>query len=326
MRHLLLVFLCLPAASTLALSTTAHAAAPDCRRPHIQAHLERVEAELLTADTSHLTESQQLNRARHIGVLRDYRQACRFPVNSISANRLLTIFVDEEGAHCAVGHLMAQDGLQDAVARIRKTRNTATIWELEQDTELRAWLQDAGLTLYEAARIQPSYCGPPGDCFCYGATGFADGTITKIEDLTIHVQVSAGYGSLAQTTPGTVLVVPNAFAPADKVGRRVLTAKYGEEMRRGLEMTDQGEATCANWGEAHSVPLSVYGDALAAEDKDACVERLGVHAPVLAVEPCDGGGAFGCSGGIASRDGGPMGLLVVLALLLLGSAIWVRRR
>ena len=56
-----------------------------------------------------------------------------------------------------MGYLIARDGRSDLVERIRDGRNLARIPELASDTALVAWVRDAGLTLEEAARIQPAY-------------------------------------------------------------------------------------------------------------------------------------------------------------------------
>ena len=62
--------------------------------------------------------------------------------------------------------LVAASGRHDIVERIRATRNNARIRELTDDTALVAWLAEAGLTVAEAARIQPAYGGPPLGCGC----------------------------------------------------------------------------------------------------------------------------------------------------------------
>jgi hypothetical protein len=129
----------------------------------VRAHLARVEAQLMSADVSALTAAQRAARARHIAVLRQYRDAGVFPHNHIVAERRVPVFVDEHDSHCAVGYLLARDGRHDIVERVRRTRNTATVPELADDPALVAWLTDAGLTLAEAAQIQPTYGPAPGE-------------------------------------------------------------------------------------------------------------------------------------------------------------------
>lgn len=128
----------------------------DAQRIRLRAHFDSVEGELLARDVSSLTPSQRTARARQLVVLRRYRDAGVFPRNHDVAGRS-PIFVDRYGTHCAMGHLIATSGRTDIVARVHATRNTATIHELAADTALLAWLDDNGLTVDEAARIQPAY-------------------------------------------------------------------------------------------------------------------------------------------------------------------------
>lgn len=124
----------------------------------IQAHLAQVERELLAADVSHLSEQQRANRMQHIAVLRQYRERGVFPHNHV-ADEQTPVFIDEHDTHCAVGYLLARSG-HDALARkIASERNLAKVPELVDEPELVAWLNEAGLTVAEAARIQPWY-GP----------------------------------------------------------------------------------------------------------------------------------------------------------------------
>jgi hypothetical protein len=142
-----------------------HASAPEPAPPpahaaevaRIRAHLAGVERELLDADVSHLTPAQRAARTDHVAVLREYREAGVFPHNHVVADRAVPVFVDEHGTHCAVGYLMMRDGRSDLVARISRTRNLATVPELADEPGLAAWLDGAGLSLEEAARIQPWY-------------------------------------------------------------------------------------------------------------------------------------------------------------------------
>lgn len=123
----------------------------------IQAHLAGAERRLRSACTDALNPQQRLARARNIELLRAYRLRGAFPHNTGHPGRRVPYFVDQRGVHCAVGYLMACSGRDDLVARIHATRNNARIRELAGDPALVAWLHDAGLTLAEAARIQPSY-------------------------------------------------------------------------------------------------------------------------------------------------------------------------
>jgi len=86
--------------------------------------------------------------------------------------------VDRYGTRCAMAYLIEQSGGGDLVARVAATHNNARIPELRSDPELGAWLWRNGMTLEEAARIQPAYdgCCPLG-VFCVdGYTEICTGT------------------------------------------------------------------------------------------------------------------------------------------------------
>lgn len=149
-----------PAASVPHFSLPAALAAPPAAAgevARIKNHLQIVEGELLARDVSHLTPQQRAARARHIAVLREYREAGVFPHNHDFPGERLPIFVDEHGTRCAMGYLIARSGHEDLVARIASTRNYARVPEMADDPALVAWLEEAGLSLEEAALIQPMY-------------------------------------------------------------------------------------------------------------------------------------------------------------------------
>jgi hypothetical protein len=133
-------------------------------RERIARHLAEVESELRTLPVGHLDADRRRNRARHIEVLAEYRERGVFPRNLHFPGELVPYFVDDRGVHCAVGYLIHRDGRDDIVHRIAAERNNATIAELADDAELLAWLDEAGLTPAEAARIQPMYCAPGTEC------------------------------------------------------------------------------------------------------------------------------------------------------------------
>lgn len=123
----------------------------------IRTHLMQVEEELLSADVRHLSVAQRENRAHHIEVLREYRNRGIFPHNHQRLGRRVPVFIDEHGTHCAVGYLIAQSGREDLARRIADERNLARVPDLIDMPELVAWLDRAGLSVQEAARIQPTY-------------------------------------------------------------------------------------------------------------------------------------------------------------------------
>ncbi len=274
----------------------------------VHAHLTAVEGELVAADTTHLTPALRARRAAFVKTLATYRDRCEFPQNTLAPDRLVTVFVDKtngQDIHCAVGFLMATDGHSDLVERIHNTRNTATIWELANDPEVAAWVAGSGLSLHEAARIQPAYCSDRGGtCLCMGswfATGVAEGTITILgPDDEVTVTITNVHG-----TGATVGGVRTAFRTGDDtVGRRVMIVLGKDEpVGRALNFVGNTDnVTCLSGAgfDPHyeaTVPKDVYVSALLSED---CIASLEAHDPDLGISVCDieapsAAGGSGCS-------------------------------
>jgi len=157
-------------AATLVLSAAGRVRnrAPDAREIHLRAeairlraHFDSVDRELRVRDVSTLTARQRASRTRLISWLRDYRNAQQFPVNDQFSDRMVPIFRDSRGTLCAMAYLIDRSGRGDIVDHVARTRNNAFIPELTDDPELVAWLETSGLSVKEAARVQPTY-GPPG--------------------------------------------------------------------------------------------------------------------------------------------------------------------
>ena len=152
-------------AGALALPRGARAAPPTgpealARRGEVarlRAHFDSVDAELRHANALQLTASQRTARATLIGWLREYRDAGRFPRNDRFPEFAMPFFRDGHGALCAMAYLIERSGRRDLVDRIAMTRNNAFIAELANDPALRVWLDSVGVSLTEAARIQPTY-------------------------------------------------------------------------------------------------------------------------------------------------------------------------
>jgi hypothetical protein len=115
-----------------------------------------VEGELRSSAPATLTAAQAEQRALAIERLRQYIEAERYPTNDLS-EETTPIFVDRQGARCAVAALLEASGHGALVERIARTNNLAYVRELADDRELQAWLAANGVTLAEAARIQPGY-------------------------------------------------------------------------------------------------------------------------------------------------------------------------
>jgi hypothetical protein len=127
-------------------------------RARVRAHLDSAERELRAEPVTGLTTSQHAARARALGRLREYWVRGVFPQNTDFPNERVPYFLDRYGTRCAMAYLIEQSGHGAFVARVAATRNNARIRDLRSDPQLVAWLDENGMTLEEAARIQPNYC------------------------------------------------------------------------------------------------------------------------------------------------------------------------
>ena len=176
--------------------------APELGR--LERHFATVLRELRQADVSGLTSAQSIARSMLIERLEDYAAARRFPHNHVVRGKYVPVFRDEHGTLCAMGFLIASTGHGDLVDDVARTANLARISELARDTRLTAWLDSTGLTIAEAARIQPSYPGDP-------PRGDPPPVITQTR-LERRVKTSYYFGSAAAGSLSTLASVLNIFA------------------------------------------------------------------------------------------------------------------
>ncbi len=125
----------------------------------LQAHFDSVDQELRAAPIAALSAAQRSARTQLTEWLRDYRNAGAFPVNEDFPERATPYFRDRHGNLCAMAYLLARSGRGDVVDAVANSRNNARIHDLADMPVLTAWLDSVGLSVDEAARIQPSY-GP----------------------------------------------------------------------------------------------------------------------------------------------------------------------
>lgn len=123
----------------------------------VRAHIFGAERLAARRDISHLPWAARMSRARLLRVLRAYREHGRFPKNRDFPGRRVPYFVDREGTRCAMAYLIESTGDSELVARISRSQNNAYVRDLAGDPDVVAWLGRSGLTLDEAARIQPAY-------------------------------------------------------------------------------------------------------------------------------------------------------------------------
>jgi hypothetical protein len=130
-------------------------------RERVQRHLATVEVDMRANPPAGLTDAQLKKRLALLDELRAYRERGVFPKNRDFPDRLVPYFIDAEGVPCAMGQLVIASGHGAFAEEIRATRNNAYIAELAaMDGRLAAWGEEHGITLEEAARVQPGY-GPP---------------------------------------------------------------------------------------------------------------------------------------------------------------------
>jgi len=153
--------------------------------------------------------------------LEAYRQAGVFPKNRDFADRPMPYFVDADGTRCAMAHLLEAGGASALVARIARDRNNAFVRELADEPELLEWLAAAGLTVEEAARIQPSYCGPNTAIVCGGSFSWRDPISTPaigVVEVVIPAADAGGSGARVEAVYGDTGTV--------KVGDEVIVTQY----------------------------------------------------------------------------------------------------
>ena len=123
----------------------------------IQAHFDSVLSELGAVDVSQLTRDQSAHRESLMATLRGYNERAVFPHNYDFATPT-PYFVDSRtGTLCAVAFLLESTRRHDIVDRVARTNNNVWVAELQGDTAIASWLHEHGITLAEAARIQPTY-------------------------------------------------------------------------------------------------------------------------------------------------------------------------
>ena len=164
MKHLhpllLVAATCLAAPSLAQESTWT----PEPTQAALLEHYVRAEAELRAADVSHLDEGQRARRAQALDWLHEYREQADFGRNSYEPGQRTLAFVDQGGQRCAVAWLLDAAGEGDLVLEVARADNHAYVAELAGNRELLRWLDEYGLSVEDAARIQgPSQGTGPVD-------------------------------------------------------------------------------------------------------------------------------------------------------------------
>jgi hypothetical protein len=233
-----------------------------------------------------------------------------------------------------MAHLVEHTGATAFAQRIAATQNNAFIREIEADPELIAWLEGAGLSAAEAARIQPAYCGIPLSLCVCGIRSTADGPLLEASVVSIgsdglqHAQITAIHWQQAEPS---ALVMGNyavggkivTWAGEGDVGDTVLV--YANDDPSAAEHTvgpgiliHDGVATdfCAQ-----STPELTKANALAAlmAPNDSCDAAMVKQDAAWAETHCTNNN--GCSIGL-----GESATLAMPGLIGLCAAAWVSRR
>jgi MYXO-CTERM domain-containing protein len=281
-----------------------------------------------------------LCRALLLDELSRYRRRGRFPRNVARGTKPVAQFIDERGTRCAVAHLMEISGQGELVRHIAQTDNNARVQALARLPELRAWLDAAGLSLDEAARIQPTYCyyEQADACFCESATltGVALGTVVGQNAGSVLARVDRIEGDVPGLSVGDLRDIALNRDPALALGRQLFIGYSGEsaggtstlQLVGSLLSIDDGAVTCAYDNQTAQRPVSVETaiDAfLAGRD---CVGVLASDDSAWNERYCDGDSAgeeSGCA--VTVVDGNALvGAELTTAALLVALLLHRRRR
>ena len=186
----------------------------------IRAHLDSAERELRAKDVSSLTPAQRAARLRNLDRLHEYWVRGVFPQNTDFPGERVPYFIDRYGTRCAMAYLIEQAGSGDFVARVAATTNNARVPELKRDPQLVEWLEANGLTLGEAARIQPSYCFEQ-PCYSFGcncpdnptgaaSAGYKTATGVSIGADVLTVALNSLHSGLARPLAGALGIAAGA--------------------------------------------------------------------------------------------------------------------
>ncbi len=151
------VLLCMWAVAVVVQSATVPGDPAAADGARVRAHLARAERALRIRDVSRLGPTQRLARGHVLDVLHAYWTAGVFPHNHDFPAGRRPSFVDEHGTRCAMAYVIEAAGGGALVQRVATTANHSYVRQLAGDPELAGWLERNGMTLEEAARVQPDY-------------------------------------------------------------------------------------------------------------------------------------------------------------------------
>jgi hypothetical protein len=272
----------------------------------------------LRAAPSRGTTRVRRRREAMISALAAYRARGRFPKNDRFATRA-PFFVDAHDTRCAMAALVEASGERALVERIATRANNAYIAELAADAELVAWLAAHGLSLDEAARIQPNYTpslkDAPASCGGAKATGVVLAHDVVVDGGVSKPIVERVWGTTALAVGGSVAVRQDAFAlmgvdrvlvAVDASGAPVATPLVCRDATTDLEVPGDGQIDVV-----HASNDDLAGIILAPD----CADRFAALAPDAGPTTNASSSGGGCMA--TSHVGGDAVALALIALVAL---------
>ena len=157
--------------------------------------------------------------------LATYRDYGLFPQNEGQSSAPAPIFVDDHDTACAVGMLMRWSGWEKQVATIRSESNLVYVPDVSSGA-IASWTATSGLTIEEAALVQPGYASPtptttlgnllPQDAFVdYGGLRFSHFSLKRENGqyTAPSIEPTNGTESFCNSNPG--FCQPNFTNPVE---------------------------------------------------------------------------------------------------------------
>ncbi len=248
-----------------------------------------------------LDRFQTSNRSLLLDELARYRRRGRFPINGEFTRSPAPVFVDPYGTRCAVGHLLEISGQGALVRFIARTRNNARVRELAALPELRAWLTAAGLSVDEAARIQPEYCflSEADACFCQSSNSRPVALGTIVTATPASGQLVVRFERIEGDLTGIQVGDERPAIGEGRVGDPVLLVRPSEEIDEpwsveGMLPVRDGQVYCQVNRDTARRPVSIDTaiEALRTEG-GACIEVLASDDSLWNRSQCEGGSGGG---------------------------------
>ncbi len=137
-----------------------HARTPgegDTEKARMKDHLDHIRNMLGAAAATR--PALAARRAELLGYLDDYIARGITPTNAHLPWRT-PVFIDDQGAICAVGYLIERSVGRALPERIAREHRYDFLEDIAEMPEVRAWVATSGFTLAELASIQPAYASP----------------------------------------------------------------------------------------------------------------------------------------------------------------------